>query len=201
MKYYDKEKNLNVKPEYITRSSGKKLWWKCEKGHSYQATVHSMDNGMYCPICREELLKKGGLVPLNDKYIKTLKFSNEIKSLKLEFPEVAKEWNYEKNFPIRPENIVSKSAKKFWWKCHKCGYEWQSPPIIRVRGNGCKKCGWISAAKKKHHPVLQYSKDGEFIKEYESIKEAIEKTGVLHISCVCRGERKTAGGYIWKYKE
>jgi hypothetical protein len=22
----------------------------------------------------------------------------------------------------------------------------------------------------------------------------------LHVSCACRGDRKTAGGYIWKYK-
>ena len=33
MKYFDYEKNLNVKPEYITISSGKILWWKCDKGH------------------------------------------------------------------------------------------------------------------------------------------------------------------------
>ena len=23
---------------------------------------------MYCPLCREELIKKGGLIPLDDKY-------------------------------------------------------------------------------------------------------------------------------------
>jgi hypothetical protein len=49
-------------------------------------------------------------------------------------------------------------------------------------------------------PVLQYSKDGTFIKEYGSVQEAINETGILHVSCACRGDRKTAGGYIWKYK-
>lgn len=50
--------------------------------------------------------------------------------------------------------------------------------------------------------VLQYTKNGEFIAEYESAKKAQIITGVDkdHISCVCRGERKSAGGFIWKYK-
>lgn len=200
IKYYDYEKNKNLNPKYITKSSGKRVWWKCDKGHSYQTTVHSMDNGMYCPLCREELIKKGGLIPLDDKYIKTLKFSDEIKSLALEFPDIAKEWNYEKNYPVKPENIVSKSHKKFWWICSKCGYEWQTTPLVRVSGRGCKKCGYKSASQKMYKPVLQFDKEGKFIKEYESIDSAIKETGVLHISCVCRGERKTAGGYIWKYK-
>ena len=201
IKYYDYEKNKNLNPKYITKSSGKRVWWKCDKGHSYQATVHSMDNGMYCPLCREELIKKGGLIPLDDKYIKTLKFSDEIKSLALEFPDIAKEWNYEKNYPVKPENIVSKSHKKIWWICSKCGYEWQTTPLVRVSGRGCKKCGYKSASQKMYKPVLQFDKEGKFIKEYECIDSAIKETGVLHVSCVCRGERKTAGGYIWKYKE
>lgn len=200
MKFYDWEKNLNIKPEYITRSSGKKLWWKCDKGHSFQATVHSIDNGKYCPICRKEVAKKNGLIPLDDKYIGTLKYSENIKSLLKEFPKISKEWNYEKNYPVKPENIVSRSHKKFWWKCSKCGYEWQATPLVRVRGSGCQKCGYISSAQKKYHPVLQFSKEGKFINEFDSIKEAIEKTGIKHISSVCRGERKTAGGFFWKYK-
>lgn len=200
MKYYDKEKNLNIKPEYITRSSGKKLWWKCEKGHSYYATVHSVDQGKYCPVCRKELIEKNGLIPIDDKYINTLKYSEIVKSLLNEFPEISKEWDYEKNYPVKPENIVSRSHKKFWWKCSKCGYEWQATPLTRVRGSGCQKCGYISSAQKKYHPVLQFSKDGKLINEFDSIKEAIEKTGVKHISCVCRGKRKTAGGFLWKYK-
>ena len=63
-----------------------------------------------------------------------------------------------------------------------------------------KKCGYKSASQKMYKPVLQFDKEGKFIKEYESIDSAIKETGVLHVSCVCRGERKTAGGYIWKYK-
>ena len=51
--------------------------------------------------------------------------------------------------------------------------------------------------------VIQYSKDGEFIAEYSSIMEAERYTGCNNsIICkCCKGKRKSAGGYIWKYKE
>ena len=51
--------------------------------------------------------------------------------------------------------------------------------------------------------VLQFSKDGEFIAEYPSIKEAERQTGCNKggICNCCKGNRKSAGGYIWKYKE
>ena len=52
-------------------------------------------------------------------------------------------------------------------------------------------------------PVLQYSKSGEFIAEYPSIKEAEKQTGCNQASICncCKGNRKSAGGFIWKYKE
>jgi hypothetical protein len=47
--------------------------------------------------------------------------------------------------------------------------------------------------------VKQYDKSGNFLKEYGSGEEAERATGIKHVSCACRGERKTAGGYVWKY--
>ena len=51
--------------------------------------------------------------------------------------------------------------------------------------------------------VLQYDFDGNFIAEYPSSKEASEAAGVDRslISKCCRGQRRTAGGFVWKYKE
>lgn len=48
--------------------------------------------------------------------------------------------------------------------------------------------------------ILQYDLQGVFIREYNSIKEAQDNTNINNISAVCRGERKKAGGFIWKYK-
>lgn len=49
--------------------------------------------------------------------------------------------------------------------------------------------------------VLQI-KDGHIVAEFYGGKEAQRKTGIFqaNISKCCNGERKTAGGYEWKYK-
>lgn len=49
--------------------------------------------------------------------------------------------------------------------------------------------------------VLQYTKDGEFVKEWICMRVAERTTGIKSIDTVCNGNRKSAGGFIWKYKE
>jgi len=52
MRYWDYEKNGNLKPENVTRGSTKKVWWMCEYGHSWQGAVHSFANSKHrCPYC------------------------------------------------------------------------------------------------------------------------------------------------------
>ena len=50
-------------------------------------------------------------------------------------------------------------------------------------------------------PVAQLNMDGETICEYGSIREASRSTGANRnvIAKCCNGQRKTAGGYAWKY--
>ena len=51
--------------------------------------------------------------------------------------------------------------------------------------------------------IIQFSKEGELIAEYPSIAEAGRQTGCKNQSICncCKGNRKSAGGFIWKYKE
>lgn len=61
-----------------------------------------------------------------------------------------------------------------------------------------KRVEWNKIHKSK--PVLQYDLEGNFIREYTSIKEAeesINKTGLTHYF---KGNFKHCGGYKWKYK-
>ena len=60
-------------------------------------------------------------------------------------------------------------------------------------------------------PVNQYSLQGEYIQTFPSaknaaislgkIKNAKDRGAASHISDVCRGKRKTAYGFIWKYSD
>lgn len=54
----------------------------------------------------------------------------------------------------------------------------------------------------KSKAILQFSLQGEFIKEWASATEASKETKVFisNISACCHGKVKTAGGFIWKYK-
>lgn len=51
--------------------------------------------------------------------------------------------------------------------------------------------------------VNQYDKDGNFIRAWKTIKCAVIELNICKrtIQLCCRGERRTAGGFIWKYVE
>ena len=72
--------------------------------------------------------------------IKSYITSRKTYNLLTEFPEVAKEWNYEKNYPLIPEMFYPKSGKKVWWKC-KNNHEWVSKIDSRTRiQHNCPYC-------------------------------------------------------------
>ena len=59
----------------------------------------------------------------------------------------------------------------------------------------------IAHGLRKTENVIQYDKKGNFIKEWDnatSVKKALNIDNG-HIGLCCKGIRKTAGGYIWKY--
>lgn len=54
-----------------------------------------------------------------------------------------------------------------------------------------------------NHKVVFQIKENKIIAKFYGTNEAYRKTGICqgHIAECCRGERKTAGGYEWKYKQ
>lgn len=51
--------------------------------------------------------------------------------------------------------------------------------------------------------IMQFTKDGVFVRDWDCAKDAQRTIGVdaRHTGSCCRGNRKTAGGFVWKYKE
>lgn len=88
----------------------------------------------------------------------------------------------------------SKKCKNYIF-LYKCDLD-NNPNLLEERINliNNKK----SAAKK----ILQYSKNDEFISEYSSITEASNVTNIklTSISNCLKERSKSAGGFIWKYK-
>ena len=60
MAEWDWEKNnkLGFDPKTLTLGSEKKTWWKCSKGHEWQAIIGNRNKGQGCPVCRKEKSKK-----------------------------------------------------------------------------------------------------------------------------------------------
>ena len=58
----------------------------------------------------------------------------------------------------------------------------------------------IAAA--KHKKILKFDIDGNFLYEYNSLKEAstLNNLNNANISECCRGKRKSCGNFIWSYK-
>lgn len=54
----------------------------------------------------------------------------------------------------------------------------------------------------KRISVCQYNLNGELLNIYESLSDAGKETNTSfkHISKCCKGERKTVGGFIWRYE-
>ena len=120
-KEWNYEKNGNLKPEHFAANSHKKVWWKCPKGHEWQATIKDRNNGNGCPHCSGRYVVKG---------------ANDLQTVN---PTLAYEWHYEKNNGLMPTDVMPNSSQKVWWKCSK-GHEWQARVSDRNQGRGCPYC-------------------------------------------------------------
>ncbi len=65
--------------------------------------------------------------------------SLNIKNFKTEYPNIAKEWDYEKNEGLRPEMFSPVASNSVFWKCEK-GHSFKQKISNRVNGNSCPYC-------------------------------------------------------------
>ena len=75
---WDYEKNGDLAPTDVMVKSGKKVWWICDKGHSYSTRISHKTDGHGCPYCANQKVLSG----YND--LATTNF------------EITKEWDYKK---------------------------------------------------------------------------------------------------------
>lgn len=73
--------------------------------------------------------------------------------------------------------------------------------LHREQMRNFSKIGGKIGGKKNSIPILQFTKSGEFIKEWPSLSDAYRQLGISPGNiCYClKGRCKSAGGYIWRY--
>jgi hypothetical protein len=114
-KLWHPTKNGDLSPDQVTPHSGKKVWWRCRKGHEWKTTVGGMQSSKTgCPYCSGRI-------------------ASEVYNLAVLFPELVKEWHPTKNGNLTPEQVTPGSDRKVWWQCKK-GHEWQA-----IIGNRTRK--------------------------------------------------------------
>ena len=123
-KEWNCEKNGDLTPDKIFSSARKTVWWRCEKGHEYQAAIYHRTGNKptACPICANRKLLKG---------------YNDFETL---YPQIAKEWHPTLNGKLKPNEIICRAGKTVWWKCSKCGHEYQKKVVQKVLYPKCPKC-------------------------------------------------------------
>jgi hypothetical protein len=118
---WDFSANNDLSPENVAPKTAKKVGWICAEGHKYEATVASRASGTGCPYCAG---------------VRILKGFNDLASKR---PDVAAQWDHDKNFPLKPDEVALHSTRSVHWICEK-GHNFESIISYRIQG-GCPFCG------------------------------------------------------------
>ena len=113
-------RNGSLGPKDVTPGSGKKVWWLCEHGHWWRASVRCRVHGMLCSYCLS--LRKHGEQWMVDAR-----------------PELLKEWHPSRNVGLKANAVSVNQRERMWWICAQ-GHEWQATIRSRLRGKACPFC-------------------------------------------------------------
>lgn len=73
------------------------------------------------------------------------------------YPNLMKEWDYEKNTEFSPGCLTPGSKEVVAWICQKCGTHWSAAVQARTAGSGCPSCGRKKAGiAQKQGSILKY---------------------------------------------
>ena len=147
---WDEHLNGPLTAADITYGSKRKVWWRCAKGHEWQASAGSRtikDTG--CPVCAGKRVCPG---------------ENDLASL---FPKFAVQWHREKNGALRPEQVTPNSNRRVWWQCPD-GHVWRAVIYSRSgpQKSGCPICAGRDSKKTPKFTKVDNQHEKEFNKAW-----------------------------------
>lgn len=121
MDEWDLEKNKEAghDPERIGSQSNKYAFWKCKCGYKWSAKISNRYHGRGCPCCARKIVVPG----IND--------------LATTHPELAKEWDYDRNGELKPDMVLYGTAKRVFWLCPE-GHSYSATINHRSGANGTR---------------------------------------------------------------
>ena len=143
------EKNDSLTPEYFSMSSHKKVYWICDKGHEWQATIRNRVSGNNCPVCSNKRIMTG---------------YNDVATIN---PQIIEDWDYNRNPNLNPKTLAPNVNVIANWKCHICGREWKATVNNRSQGHGCPTCGGLKSAGKRIAKLIDGN--GSLVENYPTL--------------------------------
>ncbi len=125
-------RNGSITPGAVVAGSMKLVWWKCRTcGCEWQECPRDRSLRRHaCPECTGR--HKSSLSE------RAVTFANR---LDVRFPDLAKEFDIERNGGVRPDAIAYGSGRKVWWACAKHpDHVWRASPNQRTRGGRSGSC-------------------------------------------------------------
>ena len=173
-KEWHQSKNGKLTPYDVTSLSNKKVWWKCSKGHEWEASINNRSKNRGCPYCSNKKV-------CEDNCLATIN------------PEISKEWHPSKNGELTPYDVVSGSHRKVWWKCSK-GHEWEARVLERNSGAGCPYCCGQMVTYNNCLSTL----DSQLAKEWHPVKNRELTPSMVTLFSNRRVWWKCSKGHEWK---
>ena len=153
-------------------------------------------NAKTASVREQELQVQYGYRVDNIPYWKTLKWAKKSQTLQAQKKRVAntdyKIVSAKRSISMDYKAMVAKKD----YKAIAAKIDWKVATAKRAANFDYK-----AKAEKCKKPIIQYDLKNKFIKTWPSAKEAAEKLNIhkSNIGACCRGEGKSAGGYVWKY--
>lgn len=143
----------DISPYEVAEFSNKIVFWKCHIcGNEAKASVGSRAKGLRCKVCSVEKTRQGSHATR----------INKRGALSEKRPKLMDDWDFDKNdlLQIYPDKVTCGSGSKVWWRCCKCGHNWEDTINARNKGKKCPKCRFspypkprkeVSDEQKKEH--------------------------------------------------
>ncbi len=109
-------RNGDLDPYAVAAGSKRTLWWRCERGHKWRASVNNRANGSGCPTCAAD----AGALHLRALARAQTQVSAE-RSLAVKYPELLTQLHATRNGDLDPAAIGAASKRKLWWRCARVG--------------------------------------------------------------------------------
>ena len=108
---YWSEKNGDIKPRQVFKSSHTKYWFNCVCGHQFETALYSITGNRWCPYCSNKKLCENE--DCKSCYEKS--FASHEKSY---------QWS-DKNGDVKPRQVFKSANTKYWFNCVTCCHEFK----------------------------------------------------------------------------